>query len=155
MYHSSYLGEIFKDPKSYSKLVKVAIKKTKALQKTLKFEAIAFRGISGSALAYPISAELKIPLIHLRKAKERCHGSSVEAWDGASIQRYVILDDFIETGKSVREIMDYFADYGDSDMECVGILLWSKQSGYLESSSRDFTYKKTGKTYKIYKLYGG
>ena len=81
----------------------IAIKK---LQKELEFEAVAFCGSSGAAIAFHLGIKYKIPLIYVRKKDEECHGSSVEC-NGTDLQvkKYLIVDDFIDSGKTMRHII--------------------------------------------------
>lgn len=85
----------------------IAIRK---LQDTLKFDAVAFCGSSGSAIAFHLGIKYKIPLLYVRKKNEDCHGSSVEC-NGFNLQikKYLIVDDFIDTGKTIHHIINSIA----------------------------------------------
>jgi orotate phosphoribosyltransferase len=121
------LKKVF-NPKRLKKVVARAAKKIKKLQKTLKFDAIAFRGQSGAGIAYPVSMVTGIPLIHVRK--ETCKGTHGQPVEGPNyrVKRYVILDDFIGQGTTVNTIIkkiDRQCRQDDLDpMTCVGILLY-------------------------------
>jgi orotate phosphoribosyltransferase len=85
----------------------IAIRK---LQDTLKFDAVAFCGSSGSAIAFHLGIKYKIPLLYVRKKNEDCHGGSVEC-NGFDLQikKYLIVDDFIDTGNTIHHIIDSIA----------------------------------------------
>lgn len=89
--------------KSFLKLVPLAVKKLRAIKRNHPFDAIAFTGSSGAALAYPLSYLLKLPLIHVRKGSSHYGGGKIEGT--ISSKRYIIIDDFIETGASIRRII--------------------------------------------------
>jgi len=70
----------------------------------IEFDTIAFRGMSGALVAPIVARDLKKEIILVRKTGEDNHsGYSLEGHIGA--KKYVILDDFISTGKTVREII--------------------------------------------------
>lgn len=122
--HSDYLSKLY-DPVDLKKTVTRTAKKIKRLQKKLKFDAIAFRGQSGAAVAYPVSMLTGIPLILVRK-KESSHGQAIEG-PASLVNRYVVLDDFICEGTTVNAIIKAIENkvrsIGDS-IECVGIVLY-------------------------------
>ncbi len=131
-FYSSYLYDIY-HPATFKKLVDRVAKKVVKLKKKLKFNAIAFSGSSGAALAYPVSALTKIPLIHVRK-KGKTHGDDIEG-GGHEIKRYIILDDFIDTGATVKRIYNQIkneCDY-DDEVKCVAIVLYDKSNDHEES----------------------
>jgi hypothetical protein len=66
-------------------------------------DAIAFRGSSGAALAYPLSVMTSKPLIHVRK--ELGHSwRKVEGLYGA--KRIAVVDDFVASGDTIRIIWE-------------------------------------------------
>lgn len=101
--HSSYAGPIYCSPARFANLVKRVVRNVRKLKRKLPFEAIAFSGTSGAALAYPLSVALKIPVICVRKPNERSHGQDVEG-PVMQLGRYLIVDDFVSTGKTVRHV---------------------------------------------------
>lgn len=65
-------------------------------------QALAFRGISGASLAFPMSERLGLPLLHIRKPGS--HSQFV--FEGnLTVDRYAIVDDFAETGITLRTIV--------------------------------------------------
>jgi orotate phosphoribosyltransferase len=98
---TDYLEKVYS--KQFLKLVPRAVKKLQSIMRKHPFDAIAFTGSSGAALAYPLSYFLKIPLIHVRKGASHYGGGKIEGT--ISSKRYVIIDDFIETGASIRRVI--------------------------------------------------
>ena len=54
-FRSQYLYQVFDDPEEYKKFVQKVSKRVQSLKNYYGFDAIAFTGASGSAMAYPIS----------------------------------------------------------------------------------------------------
>ena len=125
MYFStSYMHCIYSDPKDYGKLVETVVARVLELQKSLKFQAIAFRGTSGAAMAYPVSAATGIPLICIRKDGSH-HGGPVEGSALIDVKKYLIIDDFISGGTTMDKIIDVLKTAcGKKVLKCVGILLY-------------------------------
>ena len=75
----------------------------------IDFDTIAFRGMSGALVAPIVARDLKKEIILVRKTGEDNHsGYSLEGHVGA--KKYVILDDFVSTGRTVREIIKQVKD---------------------------------------------
>ncbi len=143
---TSYLDSIFESPLEYKRLIDRIADQMVALKKKNSFSGMAFRGQSGAALAYPLSARLNIPLICVRKTREISHGLNVEG-SSRNIRRYIIIDDFIENGNTIKAIIKAIAKEeqwrspGESNTKCVGIILYTvAQEG--EWNRKFFTYKK-------------
>lgn len=98
---TDYLGRVY--GKEFLTLVPLAVKKLRSIMRQHRFDAIAFTGSSGAALAYPLSYLMKLPLIHVRKGESHYSGGKIEGT--ISSKRYVIVDDFIETGASMKRII--------------------------------------------------
>lgn len=98
---SEYLGKVY--GKQFLKLVPAAVKKLRAIKRKYPFDAIAFRGSSGAALAFPLSYFLKLPLIHVRKGNSHYGSGAIEGT--ISSKKYVIIDDFIDSGATVKKII--------------------------------------------------
>ncbi|KKN10175.1 hypothetical protein LCGC14_1039230 [marine sediment metagenome] len=141
---TAYLESIYESPLKYKRLIDKIADQLMALKKKKSFGAVAFRGSSGAALAYPLSAQLNIPIICVRKSNESSHGLSIEGTQ-RNIKRYVIIDDFMESGKTIKAILaaiDKKKDWtADGKAECVGIVLYTvAQEG--EWNRKFFTFKK-------------
>jgi orotate phosphoribosyltransferase len=68
---------------------------------------------------------MKLPLIHVRKGPSHYSGGKVEGT--ISSKRYIIIDDFIETGASIKRVLKAI----DSELDAakpVAILLYSSSS---------------------------
>jgi adenine/guanine phosphoribosyltransferase-like PRPP-binding protein len=98
---SDYLGTIY-EVNQFSRLVKKFATALKKFKTKNPFDAIAFTGTSGAAIAYPISALLKIPLICVRKGTNNHYKRPIEGCITAD--RYVIVDDFISMGSTMKKI---------------------------------------------------
>lgn len=97
---SEYLGKVY--GKQFLELVPKAVKKLRAIKRLYPFDAIAFRGSSGAALAFPLSFLMKMPLIHVRKGSSHYSGT-IEGT--ISSKRYIIIDDFIDRGTTIKKII--------------------------------------------------
>lgn len=141
---TAYLDSIYQSPLKYKRLINKIADQMIALKKKKSFGAIAFRGSSGAALAYPLSAQTNIPLICVRKPNEQSHGFRIEG-SQRNIKKYIIIDDFMESGKTIRAILNEIDKTNDwteeGRAECVGIVLYTvAQEG--EWNSEFFTFKK-------------
>jgi orotate phosphoribosyltransferase len=130
-------------------------KQIEALRRRVPFDAIAVRGVSGYSVGFPVSYITGIPLIVIRKGTERSHGQSIECDYHTDVKRYMILDDFIETGSTVEEILhkidrvsnteDRCRSSVDFSPECVGVILY-------QENKDDLFIERFGKKIPIYKL---
>jgi len=119
---STYLRPIF----TIEQYVRLVNKMARRLQRR-EFEAIAFRGTSGAAMAYPLSLKLKKPLICVRK--DGSH-SSLRVEGAYGVRTYVIVDDLIDTGATMDKIIKgvkaaYVRNHEKLVPQCVGIFLYS------------------------------
>jgi len=127
--HATWLSAAL-NQKKLKKLIRRAAPRIKKFRKKHPFDAIAFTGMSGTLVAPVISYELDIPLIMVRKS---CHDSAdchnVSGYGSAS--RYVILDDLVSSGKTLRNIYQQvshfysYSLYSNSSPDLVGIMLYS------------------------------
>ena len=71
-----------------------------------KFDTIAFRGLSGTLIAPIVAHILKKEIIVIRKREPGSSDHSGHRIEGhVAAKRYVILDDFIAGGNTVKEII--------------------------------------------------
>lgn len=75
-----------------------------------EFDCIAFRGMSGALLAAPVASALGKNLILVRKDEKRHSMYRVEGV--RSKTRYIIVDDFVSTGDTVRAIIEAIVGEG-------------------------------------------
>lgn len=126
MISSCYLEKVM-DPQNLPKVVRrfaCVVRKSK-----IEFEAIAFRGMSGALVAPMLAHHMKKGLLVVRKPSEQSHGAKVEGMIDA--ERYIIVDDFISSGKTVKEIQETIHHYRKAINEpvsakCVGIFLYGR-----------------------------
>jgi adenine/guanine phosphoribosyltransferase-like PRPP-binding protein len=129
---TDYLNGIYNN-KMFVKMITQAAVVIKDFKKKHPFNAIAFTGTSGAAIAYPLSFLLKVPLICVRKSsKDNHYGSLVEGYTSA--KRYLIVDDFIETGRTIKKITQAIDRETDKQSKLVGIFLYN---GYRSSTYKD------------------
>lgn len=131
---TNYLYDVFV-VKNYTNKLKKLERKILKFKKEHKFDAIAFTGVSGAAFAFPISASLKIPLVCIRKDKAH----NLSKLEGArDINNYIIIDDFIDTGKTINKIINTIAK-NESPAKLCAIFLYSDKSRY--KNLQDCGYK--------------
>jgi len=86
-------------------------------------EGIAFRGASGSLVAMPLCVLLKKMPMMIRKQDGNHSGSIME---GGHCSNFVIVDDLVDTGSTVRVILDSIAQiYGGHYYECKGVFCYA------------------------------
>jgi adenine/guanine phosphoribosyltransferase-like PRPP-binding protein len=113
---SSYLSD-YLDPT----FLFVAVTRMAKILSQYDYDALAFSGNSGALIAAPLSLATGKPLLLVRKYMSNCHaGFRVEGL--GKIHRYVIVDDFIDTGNTVRRIRRAVSEHRVGSI-CIGILL--------------------------------
>ena len=118
---TNYLKKIYY-VKDFIKTINRLEKKIIAFRKHVPIDAIAFTGTSGAAAAYPISYKLKIPLVCIRKARSSHYQDLYEG--RTNIGKYIIIDDCIDTGRTVRRIRKIIKNEA-SQSKLVGIFLYA------------------------------
>ena len=92
-------------------------------------DSVVVSGKSGISMAFALQMVLDFNLVVVRKRGEGSHGEPVEGRSGAEMHRYIILDDFVATGSTVRRIRHDLEDYagfvGQKPPQCVGVLTYS------------------------------
>jgi hypoxanthine phosphoribosyltransferase len=83
------------------------------------FDTIAFRGLSGALIAPQIAALMGKDLVAVRKG-ETCHSSNMVEGNLQTV-RYVIVDDLMSTGDTVRKIMEEINRVAP-EATCIGVL---------------------------------
>lgn len=78
------------------------------------FDAIAFSGMSGAAVAPILAYLLSKGLIIVRKQSDleadNSHATGVVEYGGSEWQRVLIVDDFVSSGSTVKRIMEKIRD---------------------------------------------
>lgn len=129
-----------------------AIKRTVAALKPYRkaFDSLAFRGMSGAIVGPAIAYLLNKHMILIRKQTEICHSShKVEGWVGT--KSYIIVDDFVDTGKTLVEIRKQVEDWqryeGFDIANCMGVALYNESS--LSDHKNEFMRSKFGDDFLI------
>jgi adenine/guanine phosphoribosyltransferase-like PRPP-binding protein len=103
---------------------RVTVRKALKALRGKKFDAIAFRGLSGTLIGPLLAFKLNRTMLAVRKRKREGHsGLMVEGDRGA--RTYIIVDDFIQTARTVRSIIEEVKDFTDDEAQCVGVYLTS------------------------------
>lgn len=84
------------------------------------FDSIAFRGVSGTILGAPIALLMNKEMVLVRKDGDDTHsGYRVEG--NRNVLRYIIVDDFVSSGHTGREIVRKIEAFAPG-AECLGLL---------------------------------
>lgn len=115
--------------KNRKSILDKAVRKLKLVMRSHPFTAIAFRGVSGALFAPSIADKLKVGLIAIRKETENCHSSCLI--EGLTNVNYIIVDDFISSGRTIREIVGKIQEEDShNSCKCVGYYMWHPQFEY-------------------------
>lgn len=102
------------------KKLKQALPVIKKILAGYDFDAIAFRGLSGTLLAMPIAMATGKTLLAVRKPGEKSHSAYRMVQGDKNSEHYIIVDDFQESGETARAIMNAVSQFNSS--KCLGIL---------------------------------
>lgn len=123
--HTSYLGRVY-NVSEFAKIVEHAIMLAKQAMRETRYDTIAFTGTSGAAVSYILSNELAVPLLCVRKPNDGSHfqnGANGRLEGNIAASRYLIVDDFICGGNTIRDIQEEIKNHIPK-AECVGFLLY-------------------------------
>lgn len=113
--HTGYLPDAVFRGRALARLINDIVRFIK--KKNFRFSAIAFRGMSGALVAPAVAAKMNKKLICVRKDGDGSHTCYlVEGYVRA--RTYIIIDDFIETAKTVLSITKELPG------KCVGVVLY-------------------------------
>lgn len=123
------------DPKTRKALVAYCVERIndKAQRDTTvgRALAIAFTGLSGSIIAGPLATALEWHLYAVRKAGESRHSSQeVEGPDVCNSVGYIIVDDFVGSGRTVQRIAEQIFTHSAGRAKCVAIYCWRDDCFY-------------------------
>ena len=104
------VGQTHMSPLINMDTLRVFIKRAVEVLSGDEFDAIAFRGMSGALLATPVALAMKKTLILVRHLDDPSHSEEMVEGD-CTARTYVILDDFIASGDTVRAIKEAVADW--------------------------------------------
>lgn len=80
------------------------------------------RGVSGMLVGAPLAYELGKPIVIVRKSDGSHSGHSVEG--PTCVGRYAIIDDLVDSGDTLREIVAKVKEH-DADARCVSVMLYA------------------------------
>lgn len=131
--NTSYLHRVFR-PEDFQASVKSMLRKVSDVYEATPFEALAFTGQSGAAMAYILSYTLQFPMILVRQDDDTSHhvklwspdeNPSLKCLEGeVDARSYLIVDDQIEQGRTVNLIVNRIQSYNPSAI-CVGAVLYA------------------------------
>lgn len=134
---SSYLSCIY-HPQHFPQVVDATLKAARQVLETDSYDTIAFTGMSGAGLAFILSHALGIPLMCARKKDDSSHftnfnNKTTSRCEGhVSIGRYLIVDDCISSGDTMRYIIRSIKDICPN-AECAAIILYATTSAHVNS----------------------
>ncbi len=112
MISSSYLDVAF-DPRKSDATIKGII--TLISKAKIQFDTVVFRGMSGALIAPIVAHKLGKNLILCRKKSDDSHSGQgiCEGWRGNC--QYIIIDDFICSGATIRATLDAMKQYSEAN----------------------------------------
>lgn len=114
----------FLDPKVLPTHIDYAIETLKRK----RFDSLAFRGFSGAVIASPVAVALHKQLLLTRKTVEDTHSDFLVEGNPSS-KKYIIIDDFLSSGKTAKAIIELVSDFAPQ-AKCVGFLSVQHQLYY-------------------------
>ena len=150
-------GWMGRHPADLAILLKKAIVAFGELRKTVDIQAIAYTGSSGAAIAFPLAIEYELPIIYVRKENEQSHGGKVECNFTDEIENYVIVDDFIATGRTVERVIKGVKEcakaFSWNGPECIGVFVFDPQHGDRDKFQfRDADWNPTGEVIDVFNV---
>ena len=112
-----------------------AAKAIKELMAETGADCVVVHGNSGVSCGFAALMYENFPLILLRKDNDNSHGSPMEGPNGHNVLRYLILDDFIDTGATMERIKAKIVTMAEQSggvsprPVCVGIVLYGHHRG--------------------------
>ena len=111
-----------------------------------QFDAIAFRGLSGALFAPAVAILMNKTLLAVRKG-EKCH-SGREVEGDYNARRYVIIDDFVSSGTTVREIIEKIK-YSLPRALCIGVIEYNYILGQTAQEALKPVHQVLGGSFSI------
>lgn len=103
-----------------------------SMSQAVNADCVIVHGNSGVSCGFAALMYHNFNLVLLRKDNDNSHGSPLEGPEGHRIERYLILDDFISSGETVRRVRRKVTDLslqrsaGMYFPQCVGIVLYGR-----------------------------
>jgi adenine/guanine phosphoribosyltransferase-like PRPP-binding protein len=110
--HAMYLEDVIRTER-LRRTVKRAVK----ILSRYSFDSIAFQGMSGALIAPVLAIALNKTMIMVRK--ERSHSCRFVEGD-CGTRTYIIVDDFIESGKTIKNIYKRVSNFA-TQARCIGV----------------------------------
>lgn len=106
----------FNDPTVFRQVVNYSVDSLRDVD----FKTLVFRGFSGALVGPVVALELNKRWALIRKPHDRTHSCSMI--EGEVFGDYVIIDDFIETGDTIKAIHQAISERWAA--ECKGVVLY-------------------------------
>ena len=136
---TTYMGQVY-NPVEFEETVNKSIATADKLKEQFGFDTIAFSGMSGAAMAYILAHWMDMPLLCVRRKEDGSHRRSLlpnQLLEGNfGVRKYLIVDDFIDTGSTVNYIIESIAREIPT-AKCVSMLM------YAGSGTVPYNYKHT------------
>jgi adenine/guanine phosphoribosyltransferase-like PRPP-binding protein len=116
-----YIEELL-DPEHLDRIVREII--TRLERENIEFDSIAFRGMSGALVSPSVATCLKKNLIIVRKGETTHAVDRVNYHRIKAPKRFIIIDDFVSSGDTLREILKKVFDKFENSV-CVCIILYN------------------------------
>lgn len=113
------------------------------VMKSTGAEAVIVTGVSGMSIGFAALALLNFPLFVVRKQNDMSHGSVIEGPQNVAVTKYLVLDDFVSSGRTIRTIAEAvtsargtYADAANPEgCVCVGVLMHDPEA-FVDDTSK-------------------
>ncbi len=122
--HTEYLDAVFVR-ENFSDTMRRTIHLARMMRRAYKFDTIVFTGMSGAAVAFPLALALNTSLVCIRKNNDNSH-YPFNFEGNADVKDYIIVDDFICGGSTVRNLLSKMAK-AKPLATCKAILLYKSR----------------------------
>lgn len=141
--HAPYLDSIIRTDRLRRNVSK-AVKILKPIVD--RFDGIAFRGASGMIPGSILSHLLRKSIVLVRKDEKRHSRRSVEG--DLAISSYIIVDDQISTGATIKEIIKQVNAFALHPPRLYGVLLFGSQCEGVDLEFHPITYYEVKRAYE-------
>ena len=100
------------------------------------FDTIVCTGVSGLAVVPAVAYKLRKPFTIVRNDESAHSTEKVEGY--ISFKKYVIVDDFVESGETVDSIIDRARNYSRKVTSLIGVFTYKRQ--YFDDSLKNFDF---------------
>lgn len=128
--HAYYLGPVIQPEHMFDTTTEAA---ARLQELSVDFDTIVFRGVSGCLFGIPLAHKLGKNMIVVRKGENNHSGRLCEGHSG--VKRYIIVDDLVDTGKTVRYIVGAVKAFADKPAVCIGVFCYYEHKGRLRDVS--------------------